>query len=149
MSTPQLDLPPMEPVEPVDPPKRGPGRPRKAAADKAPRTATPKPRVASLEARLTGSLTTVGAVVGMVSMPDGLVLVEGAPPLAAALAKLAQENPAVKQGLERMLTAGAWSAVIAAAVPIAAGIAANHGMIPPEFAGALKQQQQGGNPAGD
>jgi hypothetical protein len=138
----QFDLPPMEPVAPVEAPvKRGPGRPRKNPADKAPRPAPAagsRPRPASLEHRLTASITTMGTMVGMVHMPDGLVIVSGAPQLSAALARLAAENPAVKQGLERMLTAGAWSAVLAAAVPIVAGLALNHGMLPGEFASVLK-----------
>jgi hypothetical protein len=65
-----------------------------------------------------------------------MVVVNGVPALAAALAKLAEENPSVRENLERMLTAGAWSGVIAAVLPIVLGICANHGMIPAQL-GAL------------
>jgi hypothetical protein len=139
--------PPMDAPAPPPPaadaaPRRGRGRP-KGATDKAPRkTATAQKRAstASLEKRLGGSLTTLGTFACLASPADGMVLIEGAPNLAAALSKLADENPKVKSNLERMLTAGAWSGVIAAVLPMAVSIAANHGMLPAPVAAMLRGQ---------
>ncbi|MFD7908342.1 hypothetical protein ACFV4G_39640 [Kitasatospora sp. NPDC059747] len=143
MSTP-LDLPEMPPIDvppeaPEAPPKRGRGRPRKDPSDTAPRqrTTTRKPSGAALEKRLGASMTSLGIFVSLASPADGMVVLEGVPALAAALSKLAEENPAVKANLERALTAGAWSGVIAAALPILVGILANHGAVPKNIASML------------
>jgi hypothetical protein len=137
-------LPEMPPIEtPADTapeaPKRGRGRP-KGSTDKAPRSVASTPRAPrksttpNLEKRLGSSLTTLGTLGCLVSPNDGMVILQGVPALAAALAKLADENPAVRSNLERMLTAGAWSGVIAAVVPMVIGIMANHGAMPPAMA---------------
>jgi hypothetical protein len=138
-------LPEMPPIEaPSDtaptPPRRGRGRP-KGSTDKAPRATASTPRstarkstTPNLEKRLGSSLTTLGTLGCLVSPTDGMVILQGVPALAAALAKLADENPAVRANLERMLTAGAWSGVIAAVVPMVIGIMANHGAMPPAMA---------------
>lgn len=147
-------LPEMPPIDaladtpPASPKRRG--RPPKAAADKAPRATTRTARKSTtpnLEKRLASSLTTLGTLGCLVSPADGMVVVQGVPALAAALAKLADENPAVRANLERMLTAGAWSGVIAAVVPMVIGIMANHGAIPPAMAqmfGAPTPPESGG-----
>lgn len=134
-------LPEMPPIEaPADTPPAAPkrrGRPPKNAADKAPRATTPRARkgtTPNLEKRLASSLTTLGTLGCLINAADGMAVVQGVPALAAALAKLADENPAVRANLERMLTAGAWSGVIAAIVPILLTIMANHGAIPPAMA---------------
>ncbi|MFJ7153257.1 hypothetical protein ACIQVT_34510 [Streptomyces sp. NPDC100445] len=147
-------LPEMPPIEspadtPPAAPKRGRGRP-KGSTDRAPRATTPRARKSTtpnLEKRLASSLTTLGTLGCLVSPADGMVVVQGVPALAAALAKLADENPAVRANLERMLTAGAWSGVIAAVVPMVIGIMANHGAIPPAMAamfGAPTPPENGG-----
>lgn len=157
------DAPPAPPVSPATPPadtapsKRPTTRAaRKAAsatkaaqraatgkADTKPKT-TSTPRKASLETRLTGSLVTLGTVTavsgGMVSpafAQDGVLITEHAASIAAALDKVAQDQPQVKAALERMLTAGVWSGLIAAMLPLVVGIAANHGAIPPHLAAML------------
>jgi hypothetical protein len=151
-------LPEMPPIDgpadmaPSAPKRRGrpPGSRSKASTDKAPRATTPRARKSTtpnLEKRLASSLTTLGTLGCLISPSDGMVVVQGVPALAAALAKLADENPAVRQNLERMLTAGAWSGVIAALVPMAIGIMANHGAIPPAMAamfGAQAPPENGG-----
>lgn len=150
---PTADLPPLPP-----PPDAKPKRPttragRRAAAaakaaqgktDKAPKAAKPTPRKASLETRLTGSLVSLGTMVtaaGAMTMPalqlDGVALIQHAPAIAQALDKVAQNDPRVKEALERMLTAGTWSGLIAALLPLVLTIAANHGAIPPAIAGML------------
>jgi hypothetical protein len=150
-------LPEMPPIEapsdtPPATPRRGRGRP-KGSTDKAPRATASTPRTArksttpNLEKRLGSSLTTLGTLGCLVSPNDGLIVLQGVPALAAALAKLADENPAVRANLERMLTAGAWSGVIAAVVPIVIGIMANHGAMPPAMAamfGATPPPTDGG-----
>jgi hypothetical protein len=105
---------------------------------------TSTPRKASLETRLTGSLVTLGTVTavsgGMVSpafAQDGVLITEHAASIASALAKVADDQPQVKAALERMLTAGVWSGLVAAMLPLVVGIAANHGAIPPHLAAML------------
>jgi hypothetical protein len=153
MTTPITPLPEVAPMGesgPDAPPQpaakrrgRPPGSkdktPRKTATtapDKAPRT-TSRTSSASLEKRIGSSLTTVGVGVMMLSPKDGEVIINGVPALAKSLGNLAQQNPAVKANLERALTAGAWSGVLAAVLPIGIGIAANHGMVPESVAKML------------
>ena len=115
----------------------------------------PAPRRASLETRLGGAIASLGtgvavAGIGMGSeavKADGLLVVEHSANVAKALDSLAKDNPAVAATLERMLTAGAWSGVIAACVPIAIGVASNHGMIPAGMAEALGAGQPDQPPA--
>jgi hypothetical protein len=147
------EMPPIDVPDsiPDTPPKRGRGRPRKDPTDTAPRqraTTARKPSAASLEKRLAGSLTMLGTVVSLASPSDGIVVVSGVPALAASLAKLAEENPAVRANLERMLTAGAWSGVIAAVLPIALGIMANHGAVPAPIAAMLGATVPGSESSG-
>lgn len=113
-------------------------------AEKSPKAAKATPRRASLETRLTGSLITLGTVVaatGAMTSPavtaDGVLICEHAPAVAAALDKVAKDDPKVAAALERMLTAGVWSGLVAAVLPLAVGIAANHGALPPTVAAML------------
>lgn len=136
---------------PTEPRRRG--RP-KGSTDKAPRatarsSSARKSTAANLEKRLASSLTTLGTVGCLVSPADGMVVIQGVPALAAALAKLAEENPAVRANLERMLTAGAWSGVIAAVVPIVVGIMANHGAVPAQMAAMFGAAPAPGDGSGD
>jgi hypothetical protein len=138
---PPMDAPP--PAPPADsPPAKRRGRPP-GSGDKAPRksaASTRKASVPNLEKRLGGSLTTLGTMACLVSPADGMTIIQGVPALSASLAKLAEENASVRANLERMLTAGAWSGVIAAVVPIAVGIAANHNLLPAHLAAMLGAQ---------
>lgn len=146
------------------------GRKAEAAANKAKREAAkgatkeaapkvpagkPAPRRASLEQRLAGAIASLGtgvAVAGAMTSEavkaDGLLVVEHAPNIAHALDGLAKDNPAVAVALERMLTAGAWSGVIAACTPVALGIAANHGMLPKAVLDQLGAAEAPGPAAG-
>lgn len=127
-----------------------------AAANKAKREATkPKgdkmpagksaPRRASLEQRLGQNLASVGTMVMVAGagtgsaavQADGLVIVSHSGNIAAALDKVAKDDPRVAAALERMLTAGTWSGLIAAMLPVAVAIAANHGAIPPHIAAMI------------
>lgn len=164
-TTPPPDLPPVEPrPEPAaetapKPPKGRPttraGRRAQSAAKRAQQatkaettpkaSSKPPPRRESLERRIGGAIASMGtgiAVAGAATgseavQADGLLVVQAAPNIAAALDKLAKDNPAVAVTLERMLTAGAWSGVIAAVTPVALGIAANHGALPRPLLDAL------------
>lgn len=153
--------PPIEPPAPTPPPapdakpKRPTTRAARAAAsaarqaqgktDKAPKGKTPAtPRKSTLETRLTGSLVTLGTaitVAGSMTNPavqaDGVAVISHAPAIAAALDKVAANDPKVKAALERMLTAGVWSGLIAACVPLVLTIGANHGAIPASIVGLL------------
>jgi hypothetical protein len=137
---PPMDAPPPAPPTSDSPPQKRRGRPP-GSGDKAPRksaaASTRKASVPNLEKRLGGSLTTLGTMACLVSPADGMTIIQGVPALSASLAKLAEENASVRANLERMLTAGAWSGVIAAVVPIAVGIAANHNLLPAHLAAML------------
>lgn len=105
-------------------PKRGRGRPRKnptAGGDTAPRreeTAARGPGRPSNAQKLEKSLTDqFGAIALMVMMLDprvGSILLEDATQHAAALAKLAEQNPKVRKMLEGGLNGSAWFGVIVA-----------------------------------
>lgn len=149
---PDVALPP-KPAEDKAPkrPTTRAGRAAAAAAKRAEKPTKPDakpktsaPRKSSLETRLTGSLVTLGTVVaatgGMVNpavAADGVLITQHAANVAAALDKVAANDPRVKAALERMLTAGTWSGLIAAVLPLALGIAANHGAIPAHLAAML------------
>jgi hypothetical protein len=105
--------------------------------DKPPAAKKPAPRRPSLEARLQGLIATIGlglAAVGPVMNPaygqDGQAIIAHSPNVAKALSKWADENPAVRQALEMVLTGGAIGGVLFALLPLAAEIAANHGALP-------------------
>jgi hypothetical protein len=157
-TTPGTVPPPPLPDTPPPPPDTKPKRPttraeRRAVAeankarkatkpDKAP--AASKPRKASLETRLAGNIATLGTVLaaagGMASpalSADGVLVVQHSASIAAALDKVAKDDPKVAAALERMLTVGTWSGLIAALMPLVLGIAANHGAIPPQLAAIL------------
>lgn len=126
---------------------------KSTSTDARPKPATSAPRKATLETRLTGSLVSLGTVVAasgaMVSpalTADGVLICQHAPHVAAALDKVAQNDPRVKAALEKMLTAGVWSGLVAAMLPLVVGIAANHGAIPPHVAALLGMDAE--QPAG-
>lgn len=150
---PMIDAPAPVDVPPDTKPKRPTTRAGRAAAraakaakagpDAKPKTTTP--RKASLENRLTGALVSMGgmvmagaAVAGSAPLQaDGLVIIEHSANMAAAINKVADQDPRVKAALEKMLTAGVWSGVAVAALPVALGIAGNHGLVPPGLAAML------------
>jgi hypothetical protein len=160
------DLPPNPDAKPDTAPKRPTTRAgRKAASaaraaaktskpDAKPKAAKATPRRAPLETRLTGSLVTLGTVVaatGSVTSPaiqaDGVLICQHAPQVAAALDKVAKDDPRVAAALERMLTAGVWSGLIAAMLPLVVGIAANHGALPAHLATMLGAEAPEPEPA--
>lgn len=106
----------------------------------------------NLEGRLTETIATLGmtiAVAGMARgsdaiMADGQAVIAGAPGLAAALDKLAAENSAVNDALQKMLAASVWGGVITAVAAIALPIAANHNLIPAGIADALTSDAPAG-----
>lgn len=169
---PQLDTPPAADKAPGAPagdvrPKRPTTRAERAAvsaanakkkaakaADKMP-AGKSVPRRASLESRLSASLASMGTMVtvaGAATNPavyaDGLVIVQHSGNIAAALDKVAKDDPRVAAALERMLTAGVWSGLVAALLPVALGIAANHGAIPPHIAAMLAGPEGEAAPVG-
>jgi len=134
-----VELPELDPVSvpaPDEKPKRT-RRPRAASSDTKPKTTTRAPRRAGLESRLTENLCTIGTFVCVVDQVDGLAIVNGAPNLAASLAKAADSNPKVRDGLEKMLSAGVWSGVVGSLAAIAIPIMANHKMLPASLAAGL------------
>lgn len=121
-----------------------------AGKDTKPKSAKPTPRRAPLEARLAASIASIGTMVmvsGALVSPaisaDGLVIAQHSGSVAAALDKVAKDDPRVAAALERMLTAGVWSGLLGALVPVALGIAANHGAIPANIAAMLGTEGDG------
>jgi hypothetical protein len=157
----EASLPPAppRPAEPDAAPRRPTTRAgRKAAAlaraatpkaDKAPKAAKATPRRAPLEQRLSQNLVGLGTIVAGVGSAvspavtaDGVLIVQSAPDIAAALDRIAKDDPRVAAALERMLTAGVWSGLITALVPLAVGIAANHGVLPASLVAILAGQAE-------
>jgi hypothetical protein len=145
---PMIDTPPAADTKPRRPTTRaGRAAARKARqaseGDTKPKAATKTaPRKASLEKRLATALSSVGAMTcGLSALSgsqplkaDGLVIIGNSANMAEAINRVADEDPRVKAALERMLSAGAWSGVVAAVAPVVLAIAANHGAIPPALA---------------
>lgn len=147
-----LQLTPPEPdTKPKRPTTRA-GRAAAAAAKKAangerPKESKPKsqakptPRKADLENRLTAQLAFIGTgIAGAGAMSgsqavaaDGVLIIEHAATVSAALKNLGDQNPKVKKYLEAALGASAWGGVLAALLPLAFGIGMNHGVIAPEL----------------
>ena len=101
---------------------------------------TPAPRTMTSRAmkpRLQSFYETIGAAVGLMSPPDGQVIVDAAPACAEAVTEWADSDPRVRAALERLLTGSAMSKVVMAHAPIAFGIMANHGINP--LAGLLNR----------
>lgn len=160
----EFGTPPMIPAADV-PPDSKPSRPttragraaarkaRQAAAggkDSAPKPTKASPRKASLESRLAAALSSMGGMVMVAGaaagtqpvQADGLVLIQHSADMAAAINKVADQDPRVKAALEKMLTAGVWSGVAVAMLPVVLAIAGNHGLVPPQLAAMLSGQPQ-------
>lgn len=151
-SVPTIPLPdtPPQDSKPNRPTTRA-GRKAAAAArranasgkDSAPKATKTTPRKATLESRLASALVSMGGVVmagaavagSQPLQADGLVLIEHSANMAAAINKVADQDPRVKAALEKMLTAGVWSGVMAAMLPVLLAVAGNHGLVPPQLAG--------------
>lgn len=144
------DEPPAD-TKPIRPTTRA-GRKAAAAArrasgkpDSAPKAKTTTPRKASLESRLAGALVGMGtmltagsALAGSEALgQDGLVIIQHSANMAAAINKVADQDPRVKAALEKMLTAGVWSGVAMVMIPVVLAICGNHGIIPPQVAAML------------
>lgn len=128
--------------------RRAEAEARKLADTTKPKATKPAPRKSTLEKRLTDNLVGLGTVVaaagGMVNpalTADGILITQHAAAVAKALDKVAADQPAVKAALERTLTAGVWSGLVAAMAPLAIGIAANHGLLPAGIAEALGEPE--------
>lgn len=121
-----------------------------AAPDKAPsssRSSSSSKRQAALNTRLTDALVGlglgvrgIGAVTGSELLDaDGVLIVKQGPAIGDALTRVAEQDPKVRAALERVLTVSVYGQLLSAVLPLAVGIAANHGMVPPQlavFAGA-------------
>lgn len=176
-SAPAVDALPPAPPEPTEPtlppappkPDTKPKRPttragRRAASaaraasgkdDKAPKASKPTPRKAALDTRLTATLVSLGTMVaaaGSITSPavqlDGVAIITHAPDIAAALDKVAKNDPRVSAALESMLTAGVWSGLVAAMLPLVLTIAANHGALPANVAAMVGIETPGEQQSG-
>jgi hypothetical protein len=71
----------------------------------------------------------------VVNQYDGKVVIQGSPRLAASLADVAESNAAIREALEKFVTAGTWAGVVGAGVAIAIPIMANHHLLPIDIPG--------------
>jgi hypothetical protein len=94
---------------------RGPGRPAKF--DK-------------MEEGLTETFSMLALAVGMFDTYDGIVAVGQAPSLAKAFRDLAEKDPKIEKALTSLMSAGAYSQLIATVAGIAIPVLVNHGVIP-------------------
>jgi hypothetical protein len=110
-----------------------PARPRKTAA---PRTTTKKPAGPDYAGAVMGLLQLPAAGLALAGaknpqfLADALTLELHGPPVAQALAEVAQEQPAVAAVLDRLMHVGPYGALIAAVSPLIFQVAANHGLFP-------------------
>jgi ABC-type phosphate/phosphonate transport system permease subunit len=72
----------------------------------------------------------MGMAIGMVNEYDGQIIVSSAPQMAGAWAELARQDPKVAKAMMKLIQASGWGLVIAAHLPVAVGILANHGKTP-------------------
>lgn len=106
---------------------------------------TPAPRKATLETRITDQIVGIGTIVAGIGAAtgstavqlDGVLVIGHSANLSAALDQVAKNDPRVGRALERVLTVGTYGALIGATLPLALGIMANHGVVPPELAAQL------------
>lgn len=111
-------------------PAPGPRKtPRAPAAPKAPDY---RPAILGLLQVPTMALTMIGRQTKNPTLQaDGYALAMHAPALAEALNETAKQQPQVGRALENILKAGPYGALIAAVVPLAMQLAANHKVIAP------------------
>lgn len=83
---------------------------------------------------LTDALTQQFVMVGMMVYPfenfDGQTIITGSPQLATSLVGVAEQSPAVRDALQKLVTTGAWAQVAAAVAAIAIPICMHHGIMP-------------------
>lgn len=91
-------------------------------------------RSSNLEKELTEFFGFIAMLVSVANQYDGMVLMEGAPKLAAAWAHLARNNPTVNKVLKQLMTGSATGEVVLATMAVAIPIAANHNLLPSQAA---------------
>lgn len=83
-------------------------------------------RNSKIKTELTGMYTAAGLAVFAFDQPLGQLIAENAENCATAWDELAKSNPAVKRALENLLQTSAYTAIIAAHMPIAVAVATKY-----------------------
>lgn len=116
-------------------PPKAPRTPRKRAASSSGTRTRSRRKTVDIKAGMTDLYANVGLGVALIpgkplegsplttTQAVSATILESAEKCGEAWALVADENPAVKAQLERLLTASAWSAVIAAHLPILSAVA--------------------------
>lgn len=142
-------------------PRAKPGRPS-GTPDSQPRTRTRRTRVAAAPQRrsarprqakqqqgpdyrpgIMGMLQLVAAPLALAGIKnpafalDAASVTVHAEPLAEAIQQTAEQNPPFAAVLDKVLSAGPYGALLAAVMPLAVQVAANHRLIPPAAAEAM------------
>jgi hypothetical protein len=139
---PDYPAPPKRAPREEKPPRRKPESEKPRVTSRAkPKAASPAGAAQAAEARkagIDGLLQLTGAV--MVTFPgcraDAAALALHGEALSDALASTAAADERLGRALDRLLTAGPYTALVMAVVPLGAQIAANHGVLPVGFMGA-------------
>lgn len=85
-----------------------------------------KKRPGKIQKELTNLYSAIGMGIYPFDNQTGAIIMDSAEPCASSLAELAATNPRIKRAIESVLTTSAWSAVIAAHLPIAVGVATKY-----------------------
>lgn len=118
-----LPKPPEPPAEPK------PSRSRASSASSSRGPGRPSVRD-KLETQLAEQLGALALTVVLFHPADGQAIMRRAPDCAAALARLAEQNPRIRRLLESGMTSSAWLGVAIAFGGLAMEIGANHGQFP-------------------
>lgn len=86
----------------------------------------PRRRQTKISKELESMYAAIGASIYMFNPRIGATIAQQAKPCAESLDELARTNPAIRKALERMLVTTAWSATIAAHMPIIVAVATEY-----------------------
>lgn len=123
-------------------PGRAPSRKRPAPPSRPSRAAGPD-YARGFSELLRGPLValTLGGMARPELLADAVAIQTHLPPLAEAVGDLANERPEVAAMLDRLLTAGPYTALVSALVPLALQLATNHGVLRPGILGTQSPEE--------
>ena len=124
-TVPPADLAPADPDPIPDTPKRGPGRPRKTAAEVAAPTVGRPSNTDKLAKSLTDQYVALGTILSIFAPTAGRTMIEQSDACAQSLASWASTNDKVRKALERVNTGAGAVSVLIAHAPIAVAIYAD------------------------
>jgi len=113
-------------------------------------TVTRLPSRKPLQPRIETLYVSLGMMIVPIDQTCGMATAQNAPSIAAAWSNLADQNPRVKQALERILSGGAWGEVFMAHMPLLMVVLTHHKMLPPQMQNiTVEQKEESNGNAGD